>query len=192
MQIDLDVEFLGGAAPGIDLNDAGHGQQPALHDPVLDGAQIGQAEVRRADHLIAKDLADQAGGLDDRRDVVRQRDVLLQIDRGLRQREVIVDAVIERHADERQTVERGRADDVDAGSGGEPDLDRNGVVALHLLGREAGRLRGDFQNHWRRIRIGLDIEPGKREQTGAEEHQEAQQDERAARQPEDEEALQQG
>jgi hypothetical protein len=34
--------------------------KPALHDPVLDGAQIGQPEMRRPDHLIAVDLADQA------------------------------------------------------------------------------------------------------------------------------------
>ena len=42
VEIDLDLEFLRRAAPGIDLNDALDRQQPALHDPVLDGAKIGQ------------------------------------------------------------------------------------------------------------------------------------------------------
>ncbi len=63
MQVDLDLELLGRAAPGIDLNDAGNRQQAALHDPVLDGAQVGQTEVRRAGHLIAIDFADQARSL---------------------------------------------------------------------------------------------------------------------------------
>ena len=184
VQIDLDIVFLRRAAPGIDLDDAGNGQQAALHDPVLDGAQVGQSEMRRSDHLIAVDFADQAGGLDLWGDVVRQVDVLLKVDRGLRQREIIVDAVIENDAHERQAIERGRADDVDARRRSKTDLDRNRVIALHLLGGLTGSLRGDFQDDRRRIGIGLDVQLGKGEQAGDHEHQQAQQDERAARQSE--------
>ncbi len=171
MQIDLDVVFLGGAAPGIDLHHARHGEKPPLQDPILHGAQIGQTEMRRPDHLIAVDFADQAGALDLRRDVIRQADILLQIDRGLRQREIIIDAVLKHDAHEGQPIERGRADDVDARRGGKPDFDRDGEIALHLLGRLAGRLGGDFQDHRRRIWIGFDIEPGKCEQAGDDEQQ---------------------
>ena len=184
MQIDVDVVFLGGAAPGVDLHDAGNGEQAPLQYPILHRAQIGQPEMRRPDHLIAVDFANEARALDLRHHVVRQVDVLLQIDRGLRQREIIVDVVLEHDADERQAVERGRADDVDARRRGEPDLDRDGEVALHLLGRLAGRLRGDLQDHRRRIRIGFDVEPGKGEHAGDDEHQQAQKDQRTTGQDE--------
>ena len=184
VQIDIDVILLGRAAPGVDLNDARHGQQAALHDPILNGAQIGQAEVRRPDHLIAINLAHQAGGLDLRRHAVRQADVLLQIDRRLRQGEVIIDAVVEGHPHKRQTVERRRTDDVDARRRGKPDFDRDGVVALHLLGRQTRRLRGDFQDHRRRIGIGFDVQPGEGKQAGADEQQKAEQNQRSPRQAE--------
>src|SRR6476620_3801426 len=98
--------------------------------------------IRGSTHLIAVDFADQAGGLDLRRDVVRQTDILLQIDRGLGEREIILDAVIEGDPHEGEAVKRGRAYDVDAGRCGKPDLERYRVVALHLLGRQTGRLGG--------------------------------------------------
>ena len=84
VEVDLDLELLGGAAPGVDLDDARNGQKPALQDPILDGAKIGQPDVRRSYDLVTIDFADQARALDLRRDVVRQVDVLLQADRGLR------------------------------------------------------------------------------------------------------------
>ena len=127
-----------GAAPAVDLHDAGNGRQAAQHDPVLHGAQIGQAEMRRPDHLVAIDLAHQARLLDLRHLVVRQRDVLLQAERRLGVGEIIVDAVFEGDADEGQAVEGGRADIVDARGRIEADLHRDGVIALHFLGRQAG------------------------------------------------------
>src|SRR5215831_7149509 len=60
MQIDLDVVLLGGPSPRIDLNHTWNGKQTACDDPILDGAQIGQAEVLRAEHLIANHFANQA------------------------------------------------------------------------------------------------------------------------------------
>ena len=133
-------------------------------------------EVRGSDQLIAEDLADQAGALDLRRDVIRQADVLLQIDGGLRQREVIIDAVLEHDPYEGQAVERRGADHVDAGSGGQPNLYGYGVIALHFLRRLPSGLRSDFQDHRRGIWIGLDIEPGEGSKTRCDKYQQAQQD----------------
>jgi len=64
MQIDLDVVFLGRAAPGIHLHDPGNSQEASLQYPILDGAEIGQTEVWRSDHLISVDFADQTASLD--------------------------------------------------------------------------------------------------------------------------------
>src|SRR6185437_6500257 len=177
-RVDLDVILLGRAAPGIDLYDTGHGKKPPLQYPVLDGAQVAQPEVRWPDHLIAVDLADQAGRLDLGRDVAGETDVLLEIDGCLREREIVIDVVLEHDADKGQAIERGRANDIDAGRRGKADLDRNGEVALHLLRRKAWRLRRDFQNHRRWIGVGLDVEPRKSERARANKQQQAQQDQR--------------
>ena len=105
MQIDLDLVLLGRAAPGIHLHDPGNSQQAPLQYPILNGAEIGQTEVRRPNQLIAVNFADQAAALDLRRDVIRQADVLLQVDRGLRESEIIVDSILECDAHEGETVE---------------------------------------------------------------------------------------
>src|SRR5262249_24964918 len=49
VQVDFDLEFFGGAAPRIHLHDAFDSQEAALHDPVLHGTKIGQAEARCSD-----------------------------------------------------------------------------------------------------------------------------------------------
>ena len=190
-RIDLDVVFLGGAAPGVDLHDAGHGKQAPLQYPVLDRAQVAQAEMRRTHQLVAVDFADEARSLNLRRDSAGKADVLLQIDRDLRQREIVIDVVLEYDADERQPEERGRANDVDAGRRREPHLDRDRVIALHLLGGEAAGLRGDLQHDRRRIGIGLDVEPGKRKNAGRHKAHQAQQDQRTPRQAESEKSFKQ-
>ena len=157
VQIDFDLELFGGAAPGVDLHDAFDGEQPALHHPILDGAKVGQPEMRGAFDLIAIDFADQARSLDRRHDIVWQVYVLLQTDRGLIEGEVVVDSISERYANERQAVKGGRTDDIDAGCRREADFHGDRVVALHFLGRETGRLRGDFQDDRRRIGVRLDV-----------------------------------
>jgi len=81
-------------------------------------------------------------------------------------------AGVERHSDEREAIERSRAND-DTGRRGEPDFDRYGEIALHFLGRQAGRLRRDFQNDRGRIRIGLDVQLRKSKQARAKEHQQS-------------------
>mmetsp|Transcript_5519 Transcript_5519/g.13306 ORF Transcript_5519/g.13306 Transcript_5519/m.13306 type:complete len:1095 (-) Transcript_5519:4456-7740(-) len=183
-RLDLDVVLLGRAAPGHDLADTGHRQQAPLDDPVLDAAQVGQAVGTRALDLVAQDLAHQAGGLDLWLHAIGQVDVLLQADRGLGQRRDVVDAVLEGHTDEGQAVERGRADVVHPERGGQADFHRTRVVALHLLGRLPGRLRGDLQDDRRRVGIGLDIELIKGQQPCRQKSQQPQQDQRAARQHE--------
>jgi hypothetical protein len=182
LRIGVDIELLGGAAPAIDLDHAGNGEQAAGDDVILQGAEIGQAEMRWPLDLVAVDLADQARLLDGRHQVARQGDVLLQADRGLGQREIVVDAVSEGDANKRQSVERGRADIDDARRRIEPDFHRNGIVFLHLLGGEAGGLCRDLENDRSGIGIGLDIEPGEREDARRAEYRDAQHDDRTARQ----------
>ena len=57
VRVHLDLEFLGGAAPTVDGCDAGNGQQPAQDNPILNGAQIRDSEMLRADDLITIDFA---------------------------------------------------------------------------------------------------------------------------------------
>ena len=179
-EIGLDLEFLGRAAPAVDRDDAGHRGQPAQRDPILHGAQIGESEMRRPDDLVAVDLADETRLLDLRDLIARKLHVLLQAERRLRVGEVVIDAVLERDPHERQAVEGGRADVVDAGRRIEPDLHRRRVVLLHLLGGEAGGLRGDLENDRRGIGIRLDIELDVGGNTGRDEDEHAEQDDRPA------------
>src|SRR5208282_5668515 len=190
-RIELDMEFLGGAAPGVDLHDAGNGQQPARDDPVLDGAQIGQAEMLRSGDFIAENFAGETGLLNLRNLGAGQIDVLLQADRRLGEGEMIIDAIFEGHADEAQAIERGRADIVDAGSRIEPDLHGNGIIFLHFLGRKPRLLGGDFENRRRRIRIGFDIQLAEGEGAGRQEDHDAEYDDGAARQAECEQCFNQ-
>jgi hypothetical protein len=192
VQIDFDIVLLGGAAPRVHRDNAWNGKQPADGDPILHRAQIGQPEVRWTDHLVAKNLADQARLLDRGRHSIRKADPLLQAQRSLRIGEEIVDAPLERDADERQPIERGGADIGDPGSGIEADFHRDRVIALHLLGREAGGLGGDFQDHGRRIGVGLDIELGEGDGAAGDEDQQAQHDDRASGEPECNNSLQHG
>ena len=104
------------------------------HDPILDGAQIGQPKMLRPDHLVAINFPVELYLLDLRHLAAGKRDVLLQGDRRLSVGEVIVHPVFEHDADKRQAIERSGADDIDAGRGVKSDLDGDCVVALHLLG----------------------------------------------------------
>ena len=144
VQIDLDIVLLGGAAPRVHGNDPRNSEQAAGDDPVLYGTQVGQPEVRRTDYLVAIDLTDQARALDIGLYTVRKADVLLQAQRRPRIGGVIIDAPFERDADERQPIERGRADIDDSRSLVETNFHGDRVVTLHLLSREAGRLGGDL------------------------------------------------
>jgi hypothetical protein len=189
VEIDFDLEFFRRAAPGVDLHHALDCEQTALHHPILDGPKVGQSEMRRAFDLITVDFADQARPLNRRHDIVRQADILLQTDRGLGESKVVIDAVPEGDPNERQAVERRRADDIDPRRGGEADFHGNGVIALHFLGRQPGRLGGDLQNDGRGIWVSLDVELAERNQPPDDEDQKAEQNNRAAGQPECQHAL---
>src|ERR1700730_2979728 len=192
LQVGIDIELLGGAAPGVDLHHAGNGHETAGDHVVLQRPQIGQAEIGRADQLIAVDLADQTGLLDGRNEIAGQGNVLLDVVGGLGQREIVVHAVPEGHADKGQAVKRRRTDVDNARSRIEPDLHRDRVIFLHLFGGKTRGLRGDLQDHRRRIRIGLDVQPGERGKAGGAEYDQAQHDDRAAGQTEVNDALDQG
>ncbi len=192
LQVGVDVELLGGATPGIDLDDARDRHQAPRHHIILQRPQIGQTEIGRAHQFVAVDLADQARLLDLRHQVARQRDVLLNAVGGLGQGEVVVHPVLEGDADERQPVERGRADVDHARRRIEPDLHGDGIVFLHFLGGETGGLRGDLQNDRRRIRISLDIELCERGKAGGTEDRQTQHDDGASGQTERKDALDQG
>ena len=178
MQIDIDVVGLGRTAPCHHLDDARNRQQAALQDPVLQRAEIGQPEVRRTDQLVPENLAYEARALDRRLHVVRKSDALLKIDRRLRVGKVVIDAVVEHHPDERKAVERGRANDVHSRRRGETDLHRNGVIALHLFGRQAGRLGRYFEDDGCRVRISLDVEFRESGQPAHDQHRQGENDER--------------
>src|SRR4029077_5290686 len=135
LQVGIDVELLRRPTPGIDLHHTGDCQHTTGDDVILNRAQVGQSEMRRSDQLVAVDFADEARLLNGRDLAAWQIDILLQADRGLRQREIEVDAIPEGDADEGQSVKRCRADVDDAGRRIKPDLHRDGIVFLHLLGR---------------------------------------------------------
>ena len=179
VRVHRDVKFLGGAAPTVDGGDAGNGQQATRHDPILDRTQIGDAEMLGTDDLIPIDFPRRAVGLDGGHQTAGQADVLLERHRGLGVGEVIVHPIFEVDPHKRQSIERGRADDTNAGRGVEPYFHGNRVVTFHLLGREAGRLSGNFQDHGRGVGIRLNIEqlesnkPGERKQHHAQHHNRA-------------------
>ncbi len=183
-EIGVDIELLCGPAPAVDLHHTRNSEKASGNDIILQRPQIGQPKMRRPDNLIAIDLTDQAGLLDLGDLIARQVDVLLQADRRLGQSEIEIDAIFEGNADKRQAVERCRADIDHAGGRVETHFHRNGVIFLHLLGRKTGRLCRDFKNNRRRIWIGFDIEPRKRDEFRGTEHHKTQDNDRAARQPE--------
>jgi len=75
--IEFHFELLGRPTPAVDLDDAGEGQQPPAHDPVLNGAQVRQPEMRGSHHLVAVDLSGGAVLLDRRCYPTGQIDILL-------------------------------------------------------------------------------------------------------------------
>ena len=98
---------------------------------------------------------------------------MLQAEGRLRIGEVIINAVFECDADEGQAIKRGRADIIDSGCGGKPNLHRDRIIALHLLGRQTGCLGGNLQDHGRRVRISLDVKLPVSKDSAAEKNQQA-------------------
>ena len=84
--IDLDLELLGRASPTVDRGDAGDGEQPARNDPVLNGAEIGYAEMLGANYLVTEDLSCRTALLDRRRHISGKARILLKRDGRLRRK----------------------------------------------------------------------------------------------------------
>ena len=185
--VNLDLELLGRAAPTVDGGNAGDGQQAPRDYPILDRAQVSNTEMRRPDHLITIDFPRRAVRLDGRHEAAGQGDVLLHRHRCLGIGEIVVDPIFEADAHKGQSIERSRADDVNAGRGVEPDFHRECVVALHLLSREPRRLRGNLQDHGRGVGVRLDVEHLERNKPGAGKQHQTQHHNRAAAQAKGEE-----
>ena len=159
VEVDGDVEGLALAAPRRDVDHARHRLEPAQQDPVLDGLEVGHAVARRADHAVAEDLADRAGRRDEGLRAVGQRPELRQaVDDELRGF-AVADVVGELHLHVAEAGQRDGADRRDEGNSRHLHFDRDGDVALDLLGRLAGILRHDVDQRRHRIGIGLDVEP---------------------------------
>ena len=186
LRVHLNVVFLGGTAPGHNLSHARYGQQAALDDPVLDTAQVGEAVGRRSLDLVTQNFTDQAGRLNLWLHVVRQGDVLLQVDGGLRQRRHVVNAVLESHPHKGQSIKRGGADVVNAQRGRQTNLHGARVVTLHLFCRQPWHLRRDFKNHRCRIGVSLHIKFVEGQNASSHEGQQAEQNNGAARKYESE------
>ena len=103
-------------------------------------------------------------------------------DRRLGVGEVIVHPIFEGDANKGQTIKRSGADDVDAGRGVESNLRGTRVVTFHLLGGEARRLRGNFQDDRSWIRIRFDVELLKSNEPGADKQQQTHHHNRTAAQ----------
>ncbi len=129
--------------------------------------------------------------LDLRRLISGKRDVLLKRYGGLLIGKEVVDAIFECHAHEAEAIEGRRPHADDAGHRIERDLHRDRVIFLHLLGGEARRLRGDFENDGRGVGIGFDVELGEGDQARHGEDDDAKHNDCAAREPEFENGLQQ-
>src|SRR5262249_31558225 len=174
VQIDFDLEFLGGPAPGDDLDDAVDGQEAALQDPVLNRAQIGQSEVWGPHYLIAENLADQARALDRGLHIVRKIDPLLQAQSGLRVSEIVINPVLEHDWNEGRSREGGGGEGAAAGGGGEPALHGEGEITPHLRGGGAGRWGGDLEDDGRGFGIAFNINFAKGNDPTADENQKTQ------------------
>src|SRR4029077_2012148 len=131
--------------------------------------------MRRRDELIAVDLAGETRLLDHRDLPARQGNVLLQTQRDLRIGKEIIDAVVESDTNKRQSVKRGRAYIAYARRDVEAYFHGNGVVPLHLLGRESRGLRGDINDDRRGIWISLDVEARKGDKSAGDENEKAEQ-----------------
>src|ERR1700719_1825063 len=136
--------------------------------------------MRRTNHLIAIDLSGGTALLDGGHEIARQTDILLHGSGRLAVGKVKVNAILEHDADKRQSVEGSRADDLDAGCRIESNLDRAGVIALHLFGRQAGRLSGNFENHRGWVWIRLDVERLESSKPSYDKRQQSENDDRPA------------
>ena len=165
----VDRHFVGfRLAPAIHVDHARHRAETALQHPVLDGLEIGDRVVRRPDDPVTQDLADRAFGRYLRRDPVRQRRQLRQpVDHPLL-RLLVSQVVGELHPHVGQAEYRNGPQRGEVRNARHLHFDRNGDVALDLLGGLAGVLGDDFHQRRHRIGIGLDVQPQEGRTAGGE------------------------
>ena len=157
VEIDLGLKFLGLAAEHRDVGYSGHNAQLAFDHPVLQRLEPHHVHARRPHQLVAKDLADAAGGRDHRQHAGRQHRILQPVE-GLLAHEMIVAAVFELQADETEAIDGVGANELQARRAGDRDLDRDRDVALDFLRRLALLLGDDLDDRRRRVGIRLDVQ----------------------------------
>ena len=157
VEVDLGLEFLGFSPQHGDVGDAGHDAQLAFDHPILQRLEPHDVHARRSRQLVAKDLADAAGGRDHRQHAGRQHRILEPVE-GLLTHKMIVATVFELQADEAEPVDGVGADELQAWRRGDRDLDRDRDVTLDFLGGLALLLGDDLDDRRRRVGIGLDIQ----------------------------------
>src|SRR5581483_171212 len=170
--VDTDLVAPGLAAPTCDIDDPGYCLEAALEYPILEGLQIQGRIALRTDHPVAVDLANGAGRRDLRHGCVGQGGELRKpVDHPLL-RLVVGEVVGELDLYVRKTEQRDRADSTDVRNSGHLDLDRDGDVALDLLGGLARALRDDVNERGNGVGIRLDVElREKREATDEDQRQ---------------------
>ena len=154
--VDLDVVLLGEAAVPDHVDDAGGLAELPLEDPVLRRLAVGQRVVLAA-HDVAVDLADRAPGRELRRHPRRQRDEVEPVQHPLLGGVVVgVPGEVALHVG--QAEQRLRTDVVEIDHPVQAVLERDGHVALDLLGAPAVRLGDDLDHRRHRVGVGLDVE----------------------------------
>ena len=154
--IHVHVILLGQAAEPHHVDHARHLAELLFQDPVLGGLEI-RGGVVLADHLVAIQLADRAPGRELGLHARRQGDEAELIEHSLLRCEVAgVPAEVELHIG--QAEERLRAHVFQPRHAHQAGFQRQGDVALDLLGAPALRLRDDLDHRWHRVGIGLDVE----------------------------------
>ena len=141
--------------------------------------------------MVTQDFADAAGRRNHRRDGCWQRRIFQPVG-DLLADEVVVAAVFELQADKAEREHRVRADVGQPGRAGDSDLQRDGDVAFDLFRRLTRILSDDFNDRWRRVGIGFDIEDRERTVADADKSREGDQGERPPRQAERHQTSQHG
>ena len=169
--VDADLVHLGLAAPAVDVGNARDGLEPALQNPVLDGLEVHHRIAGRPYHAVAQDLTDRAFRRNTRLGAVGQRRQLRQPVQHLLLGFLVGVVVGKLHLHVRQPEQRDRAHRRNVGNAGQLDFQRNGDVALDLLGRLAVALGDDVHQRRHRIGVGLDVELEEADHAGGEQHQ---------------------
>ena len=155
--VDLHVVLLGLAAVARDVDDARHLLELPLQDPVLGGLQVAPA-CSPCPRPVAEELADGVPGRELAAAALRAAETnwsrLMTSCRAC----FVVGAPLEVALDVAQPEEGLRADVVQARHAGQADLQRDGHVALDLLGAPAVGLGDDLDHRRHRVGVGLDVE----------------------------------